>query len=108
MERVDFITAAMDVIQAMVMGIWALIIMIILLQRKGKWALLVMPMMLYSFLVASWHHVRFQLFITDLIGELPIFRYVYFGGLRFTFTTVLFVAFIPCVMKDKEPKQIEP
>ena len=49
MERVDVIVAIMQAVQSIVVGSAALIIMIIFLQRKGKWALLMMPMILYVY-----------------------------------------------------------
>ena len=108
MERVDVIVAIMQAVQSIVVGSAALIIMIIFMQRKGKWALLMMPMILYSFLWSSWHHVRYVVFVVDIVAEFPPARYVYFGAMMFMWTTCLLVAFIPCVMKDKEPEQIEP
>ena len=108
MERVDVIVAIMQAVQSIVVGSAALIIMIIFMQRKGKWALLMMPMILYSFLWSSWHHVRYVVFVVDIVAEFPPAQYVYIGAMMFMWTTCLLVAFIPCVMKDKEPEQIEP
>ena len=108
MERVDVIAAIMEAVQAIVVGSAALIIMIIFLQRKGKWALLMMPMILYSFLWASWGQLRYVVFVVDIVAEFPPARYVYIGAMMFMNTTCLLVAFIPCVMKDKEPKKVEP
>ncbi len=108
MERVDVIAAIMEAVQAIVVGSAALIIMIILLQRKGKWALLMMPMILYVFLLGAWHHVRYVVFVVDIVAEFPPARYVYIGAMMFMNATCLLVAFIPALMKDKEPKKIEP